>query len=184
MAASPPQQAALQFLGTPILMGVAILLLTSFLQNLVTGGPAARFPVHLFRFAMITVFLSAGANSMQHALFLAAKIPIPRRPEGALSFSGHPAIFDPARAGRHSVNALLCILLKHLHKKFFAVWAGCKNSPASQNLRESFACYVMRFVPLFFRPHRNGKAPTPAEVSFPWPAVQPARIYRMPGGGQ
>jgi hypothetical protein len=67
--ASPPQQAALQFLGTPILMGVAILLLTSFLQNLVTGGPAARFPVHLFRFAMITVFLSAGANSMLNAFF-------------------------------------------------------------------------------------------------------------------
>lgn len=74
--ASPLQQAALQFLGTPILMGVAILLLTSFLQNLVTGGPAARFPVHLFRFAMITVFLSAGANSMLHALFV-----WPQRPQ-------------------------------------------------------------------------------------------------------
>jgi hypothetical protein len=64
------QQTALQYLGMPILAGVVILMLASFLNTLVTGQQATQFLDDLFRFAMVTTLLCIGTNGGLHALFV------------------------------------------------------------------------------------------------------------------
>ena len=64
------QRAALQYLGMPILAGVAILLLVSFLNTLVTAVPAEQLLEDIFRFALVTALLCVGANGSLHALFV------------------------------------------------------------------------------------------------------------------
>lgn len=64
------QRAALQYLGMPILAGVAILLLVSFLNTLVTAVLAEQLLEDIFRFALVTALLCVGANGSLHALFV------------------------------------------------------------------------------------------------------------------
>jgi hypothetical protein len=64
------EKTTLRFFGMPILAGIALLLLFSFLDTILTGPQAARFLNYLFRFTLVSVVLSIGVNGLLHALFV------------------------------------------------------------------------------------------------------------------
>ena len=67
---TPLEKTTLQFFGMPILAGIAILLLLGLMNTIVSSHQTAQFFRHLFRFTLVTIVLSIGANGLLHAIFV------------------------------------------------------------------------------------------------------------------